>query len=127
MLSREDIILIVSMNLLDLLCRCRVKCGSTLRRSGSLARRYDEAMALCRDLLPACPDSCALRDALAELHLQQGEEEKAVDLWLQALAECHNNAEVFYRCCRFLMARVRLSHTQAKQKQQNTFGFLYTL
>lgn len=48
---------------------------------------------------------------MAELHLQQGDEEKAVDLWLQALADCPNNAEVFYRCCRFLMARVRLCHT----------------
>lgn len=29
-------------------------------------------------------------------------------MWLHALAECPNNAEVFYHCCKFLMAQVSL-------------------
>ncbi|XP_075884807.1 zinc finger C3H1 domain-containing protein isoform X2 [Nelusetta ayraudi] len=82
---------------------------TNLIRLNKLLERFEEAAALCHDLLGACPDSCTLRDALAELHLQQGDEEQAVDLWLQALAECPNNAEVFYRCCRFLMAREKRS------------------
>lgn len=37
---------------------------------------------------------------------------QAVSTWLHALAECPNNAEVFYRCCKFLMAQVRSDVTR---------------
>lgn len=61
---------------------------------------------MCRSLLQLCPDSCALRDALADLHIRSGNGEQAVGMWLHALAECPNNAEVFYRCCTFLVSQV---------------------
>uniref|UniRef100_A0A3Q1BV50 Putative zinc-finger domain-containing protein n=1 Tax=Amphiprion ocellaris TaxID=80972 RepID=A0A3Q1BV50_AMPOC len=70
-----------------------------------LLHRYDEGVSLCESLLQLHPDSCSLRDALADLHLQRGNGEQAVGVWLHALAECPHNAEVFYRCCRFLMAQ----------------------
>lgn len=63
-------------------------------------------MSLCESLLDVCPESCALRDALAELHIRKGEGDRAVSMWLHALAECPDNAEVFYHCCKFLMAQV---------------------
>uniref|UniRef100_A0A3Q1EJ05 Zinc finger C3H1-type containing n=1 Tax=Acanthochromis polyacanthus TaxID=80966 RepID=A0A3Q1EJ05_9TELE len=68
-----------------------------------LLHRYDEGVSLCESLLELHPDSCSLRDALADLHLHRGNGEQAVGAWLHALAECPHNAEVFYRCCRFLM------------------------
>lgn len=68
--------------------------------------RLDEGVALCESLLESCPESCAVRDALAELHIRRGDENQAVNMWLQALAECPNNAEVFYHSCKFLMAQV---------------------
>ncbi|KAK9516050.1 hypothetical protein VZT92_024012 [Zoarces viviparus] len=70
-----------------------------------LLDRCDEGVALCRSLLDLCPESCALRDALADLHIRQGDLDQAVSMWLHALAECPNNAEVFYHSCRFLMAQ----------------------
>lgn len=63
-------------------------------------------MSLCQTLLATCPESCSLRDTLAELLLSSGRSEQAVGVWLQALADCPNNAEVFYRACRFLVAQV---------------------
>lgn len=68
--------------------------------------RYDEGVALCESLLRSCPESCALRDALADLHILRGNTDQAVSMWLHALAECPHNAEVFYHCCKFLMAQV---------------------
>lgn len=68
--------------------------------------RFDDAAALCKSLLEACPESCTLRDALADLHIKKGDGDQAVSMWLHALAECPNNAEVFYHCCKFLMAQV---------------------
>lgn len=69
-------------------------------------RRFDEGVALCESLLEVCPESCALRDALADLHIRKGNADQAVSMWLHALAECPNNAEVFYHSCKFLMAQV---------------------
>lgn len=63
-------------------------------------------MALCESLLESCPESCTLRDALADLHIKKGDGDQAVSMWLHALAECPDNAEVFYHCCKFLMAQV---------------------
>uniref|UniRef100_A0A3B4XYE3 Zinc finger C3H1-type containing n=1 Tax=Seriola lalandi dorsalis TaxID=1841481 RepID=A0A3B4XYE3_SERLL len=71
-----------------------------------LLQRYDEGVALCESLLEACPESCALRDALADLHIRKGDGDQAVSMWLHALAECPNNAEVFYHSCKFLMSQV---------------------
>lgn len=68
--------------------------------------RYDEGIALCESLLDACPESCVLRDALAELHMRKGNPDQAVSMWLHALAECPDNAMVFYHSCKFLMAQV---------------------
>lgn len=68
--------------------------------------RFDEGVALCESLLESCPESCALRDALADLHISKGNGDQAVSMWLHALAECPNNAEVFYHSCKFLMAQV---------------------
>uniref|UniRef100_A0A4W6C1N7 Zinc finger C3H1-type containing n=1 Tax=Lates calcarifer TaxID=8187 RepID=A0A4W6C1N7_LATCA len=70
-----------------------------------LLQRYDEGIALCESLLEFCPESCALRDALADLHIRKGNSDHAVSMWLHALAECPNNAEVFYHSCKFLMAQ----------------------
>lgn len=72
----------------------------------SLCLRFDEGVALCESLLELCPESCTLRDALADLHIRNANGEQAVSMWLHALAECPNNAEVFYHCCTFLMAQV---------------------
>lgn len=72
-------------------------------------------MALCESLLRLCPESCALRDALADLHLRSGNAELAVGMWLHALAECPNNAEVFYHCCAFLQAQVSLASGQLRR------------
>lgn len=87
------------MLLLLLSCRCR----------------FDDGVALCESLLELCPESCTLRDALADLHIRKGNGDQAVSMWLHALAECPNNAEVFYHCCKFLMAQVRkhLVHSQS--------------
>nr|XP_033490831.1 zinc finger C3H1 domain-containing protein-like isoform X2 [Epinephelus lanceolatus] len=74
-----------------------------------LLDRLDEGVALCESLLESCPESCAMRDALAELHIRRGDENQAVNMWLQALAECPNNAEVFYHSCKFLMAQEKSS------------------
>lgn len=63
-------------------------------------------MNLCLSLLEFCPDSCTLRDVLADLHISRGNGEQAVSMWLNALADCPHNAQVFYHCCRFLMAQV---------------------
>uniref|UniRef100_A0A1A7Y0F5 Zinc finger, C3H1-type containing n=1 Tax=Iconisemion striatum TaxID=60296 RepID=A0A1A7Y0F5_9TELE len=70
-----------------------------------LLQRYDEGVALCSSLLDLCSDSFLLRDALADLHISNGNPEQAVNMWLHALAECPHNAQVFYHCCRFLMGQ----------------------
>ncbi|XP_030587231.1 zinc finger C3H1 domain-containing protein isoform X2 [Archocentrus centrarchus] len=74
-----------------------------------LLQRYDEGVALCKSLLDSCPESCALRDALADLHLHSGNGDLAVSMWLHALAECPHNAEVFYHSCKFLMTQEKPS------------------
>ncbi|CAL8358848.1 unnamed protein product [Lota lota] len=67
--------------------------------------RLEDGVQLCEPLLEACPVSCELRDTLADLHHLQGNREQAVTVWLHALAECPNNAQIFYHTCRFLMAQ----------------------
>ncbi|XP_044049169.1 zinc finger C3H1 domain-containing protein-like isoform X4 [Siniperca chuatsi] len=74
-----------------------------------LLDRFDEGVALCESLLEFCPESCTLRDALADLHIRKGNGDRAVSMWLHALAECPNNAEVFYHSCKFLMAQEKSS------------------
>ncbi|XP_070763374.1 zinc finger C3H1 domain-containing protein-like [Enoplosus armatus] len=74
-----------------------------------LLERFDEGVALCESLLEFCPESCTLRDALADLHIRKGNGDQAVSMWLHALAECPNNAEVFYHSCKFLMAQEKSS------------------
>ncbi|XP_074489390.1 zinc finger C3H1 domain-containing protein isoform X1 [Sebastes fasciatus] len=74
-----------------------------------LLDRLDEGVALCESLLAVCPESCLLRDALADLHIRKGNPDQAVSMWLHALAECPNNAEVFYHSCNFLMAQEQSS------------------
>ncbi|KAG7217687.1 hypothetical protein INR49_021242 [Caranx melampygus] len=74
-----------------------------------LLHREDEGVSLCESLLEACPDLCPIRDALAELHMRKGEDDRAVSMWLHALAECPHNAEVFYHSCKFLMAQEKSS------------------
>ncbi|XP_044211807.1 zinc finger C3H1 domain-containing protein-like isoform X3 [Thunnus albacares] len=74
-----------------------------------LLERFDEGIVLCESLLEFCPESCTLRDALADLHLRKGNADQAVSMWLHALAECPNNAEVFYHSCKFLMAQDKSS------------------
>lgn len=68
--------------------------------------RYDEGIVLCESLLEVCPELCVLRDGLAELHIRKGNPDQAVNMWLHALAECPDNAKVFYHSCKFLMAQV---------------------
>ncbi|XP_035859357.1 zinc finger C3H1 domain-containing protein-like isoform X3 [Sander lucioperca] len=75
----------------------------------TLLDRFDEGVSLCESLLQFCPESCTLRDALAELHIRRGETDQAVSMWLHALAECPNNAEVFYHSAKFLMAQDKSS------------------
>ncbi|XP_061578269.1 zinc finger C3H1 domain-containing protein-like isoform X2 [Cololabis saira] len=74
-----------------------------------LLQRYDEGIALCETLLQLCPESCTLRDALADLHVSSGDAEQAVSMWLHTLAECPHNAQVFYHSCKFLMAQDKSS------------------
>nr|XP_046251308.1 zinc finger C3H1 domain-containing protein-like isoform X2 [Scatophagus argus] len=74
-----------------------------------LLERFDDGVVLCESLLEFCPESCALRDALADLHIVKGNGDQAVSMWLHALAECPNNAEVFYHSCKFLMAQEKSS------------------
>uniref|UniRef100_A0A673AAF4 Putative zinc-finger domain-containing protein n=1 Tax=Sphaeramia orbicularis TaxID=375764 RepID=A0A673AAF4_9TELE len=71
-----------------------------------ILEKFDEGILLCESLLEFCPESCILRDALADLHIGKGDGGQAVSMWLHALAECPNNAEVFYHSCKFLMAQV---------------------
>ncbi|PWA22429.1 hypothetical protein CCH79_00016941, partial [Gambusia affinis] len=68
-------------------------------------QRFDDGVDLCVSLLEFCPDSCTLRNVLADLHISRGNGEQAVSMWLNALADCPHNAQVFYHCCRFLMAQ----------------------
>ncbi|KAM9816489.1 zinc finger C3H1 domain-containing protein-like isoform X4 [Syngnathus typhle] len=70
-----------------------------------LLGRSEEGMSLCEALLEACPESCALHDALCELHVHSGNAAGAADSWRRALARCPGNAEVFYHCCCFLMGQ----------------------
>lgn len=88
---------------------CQVWLAHTPPSSLSCCCRFDDGVALCESLLELCPESCTLRDALADLHIRNGNGEQAVSMWLHALAECPNNAEVFYHCCTFLMAQVSLA------------------
>ncbi|KAM9377364.1 zinc finger C3H1 domain-containing protein isoform 2-T2 [Pholidichthys leucotaenia] len=74
-----------------------------------LLHRYQEGVSLCESLLESSPDSCVLRDALADFHLRRGDGEAAVAVWLNALVECPHNAEVFYRSCSFLMDQEKSS------------------
>ncbi|XP_037306501.2 zinc finger C3H1 domain-containing protein-like isoform X1 [Pungitius pungitius] len=74
-----------------------------------LLDRLDEGVALCTSLLELRPESCSLREALADLHIRKGCADQAVSMWLHALAECPNNAEVFYHSCKFLMAQEKSS------------------
>ncbi|XP_036963341.1 zinc finger C3H1 domain-containing protein-like isoform X1 [Acanthopagrus latus] len=75
----------------------------------TLLDRFDEGVVLCESLLQFCPESCTLRDALAELHIRRGDADQAVRMWLHALVECPNNAEVFYHSCKFLMKQEKSS------------------
>lgn len=88
-------------------CLALVECDSQ-RLCVSHCCRFDDGVALCESLLQLCPESCTFRDALADLHIKSGNGEQAVSIWLHALAECPNNAEVFYHCCTFLMAQVSI-------------------
>ncbi|XP_029991411.1 zinc finger C3H1 domain-containing protein isoform X4 [Sphaeramia orbicularis] len=74
-----------------------------------ILEKFDEGILLCESLLEFCPESCILRDALADLHIGKGDGGQAVSMWLHALAECPNNAEVFYHSCKFLMAQDKSS------------------
>ncbi|XP_028305149.1 zinc finger C3H1 domain-containing protein isoform X2 [Gouania willdenowi] len=74
-----------------------------------LLHRYEEALCVCEPLLQVCPELCVLRDAMCELLVLQGRTEQALSVWLIALAECPHNAEVFYRCCCFLMEQDKVS------------------
>uniref|UniRef100_A0A3P9IIA3 Zinc finger C3H1-type containing n=1 Tax=Oryzias latipes TaxID=8090 RepID=A0A3P9IIA3_ORYLA len=74
-----------------------------------LLQKYEQGVSLCETLLEACPDSCTLRSALADLHLSQGDAESAASTWLRALAECPHDAQVFYNCCCFLMNQQKSS------------------
>ncbi|KAM4618723.1 zinc finger C3H1 domain-containing protein isoform 2-T2 [Polymixia lowei] len=71
----------------------------------SLLERFDVGIQLCESLLELRPESCTLRDMLADLHIRKGNRDQAVSMWLHALAECPNNAEVFYHTCNFLMTQ----------------------
>ncbi|XP_076026870.1 zinc finger C3H1 domain-containing protein [Genypterus blacodes] len=98
--------------------------------------RFDEGIELCESLLELRPESCALRDALADLHIGKGNGDRAVSMWLHALAECPNNAEVFYHSCKFLMAQDKcgaimplfrgfvLSFCEDEQSQRNPVDVL---
>jgi len=68
--------------------------------------RLQEGVELCESLLAVCPESCELRDVLADLHHCQGDGEQAVSTWLRALAECPHNGQIVYHACCFLMAQV---------------------
>ncbi|KAM3870108.1 zinc finger C3H1 domain-containing protein [Diretmus argenteus] len=74
-----------------------------------LLQRFDVGIQLCESLLERFPESCTLRDALADLHIGKGDGDQAVSMWLHALVECPNNAEVFYHSCKFLMAQEKSS------------------
>ncbi|KAM9854581.1 zinc finger C3H1 domain-containing protein [Aulostomus maculatus] len=82
---------------------------SNLLALHQLLNRLDEGIVLCESLLVLCPESCRLREALADLHIRKGNGDQAVSMWLHALVECPNNAEVFYHSCKFLMAQGKLS------------------
>ncbi|XP_051917067.1 zinc finger C3H1 domain-containing protein-like isoform X2 [Hippocampus zosterae] len=74
-----------------------------------LSGRLEAGVLLCEALLEACPESCVLRDVLCEFHVCAGDGDGAAGSWLRALAECPDDAEVFYHCCRFLMAQDKWS------------------
>ncbi|XP_061697888.1 zinc finger C3H1 domain-containing protein isoform X2 [Syngnathoides biaculeatus] len=74
-----------------------------------LLGRFEEAVSSCEVLLEACPTSCVLQDVLCELLVRSGKADGAAASWLAALAKCPDDAEVFYHCCRFLMAQDKWS------------------
>uniref|UniRef100_A0A673AAP5 Putative zinc-finger domain-containing protein n=1 Tax=Sphaeramia orbicularis TaxID=375764 RepID=A0A673AAP5_9TELE len=89
-----------------------------------ILEKFDEGILLCESLLEFCPESCILRDALADLHIGKGDGGQAVSMWLHALAECPNNAEVFYHSCKFLMAQV---NEQGQRKPVDVLRYVIQL
>ncbi|NXP07280.1 ZC3H1 protein, partial [Thinocorus orbignyianus] len=74
-----------------------------------LLERWESATALCRSLLELCPDSCQLLESLATLYLQMEQSDNAYEVWNGAFEKNPQNAEIFYRLCKFLVSQERSS------------------
>uniref|UniRef100_A0A8C5U543 Zinc finger C3H1-type containing n=1 Tax=Malurus cyaneus samueli TaxID=2593467 RepID=A0A8C5U543_9PASS len=73
-----------------------------------LLERWESAAELCRSLLELCPSNCQLLESLATLYLQMEQSDNAHGVWIGAFEKNPQNAEVFYRLCKFLVAQVIL-------------------
>ncbi|XP_038009716.1 zinc finger C3H1 domain-containing protein isoform X1 [Motacilla alba alba] len=74
-----------------------------------LLERWESAAELCRSLLELCPNNCQLLESLATLYLQMKQSENAHNVWIGAFEKNPQNAEVFYRLCKFLVSQERSS------------------
>lgn len=68
--------------------------------------RWESAAELCRSLLDLCPNNCQLLESLATLYLQMEQSENAHNVWIGAFERNPQNAEIFYRLCKFLVSQV---------------------
>lgn len=65
-------------------------------------------MELCEHLLAMCPLCCPLLEITAELYVSSECADKAVDVWIRALADSPCNAHVFHQLIKCLHAQVRV-------------------
>ncbi|XP_026883389.2 zinc finger C3H1 domain-containing protein, partial [Electrophorus electricus] len=71
--------------------------------------RHQEAIAVCESLLSVCAHCCPLLEIQSELHMVDGEQDRAAGVWLRAHALCPRDAQIFYHLCRCLHALERSS------------------
>ncbi|XP_023794734.1 zinc finger C3H1 domain-containing protein [Cyanistes caeruleus] len=74
-----------------------------------LLERWESAAELCRSLLELCPNNCQLLESLATLYLQMEQSENAHRVWTEAFEKNPQNAEIFYRLCKFLVSQEKSS------------------
>lgn len=70
--------------------------------------RWESAAELCRSLLELCPKNCQLLESLATLYLHMEQSDNAYKVWIGAFEKNPQNAEIFYRLCKFLVSQVIL-------------------
>ncbi|KAG9272105.1 zinc finger C3H1 domain-containing protein isoform X1 [Astyanax mexicanus] len=77
-----------------------------------LLRRQQEAIAVCVSALSECPQCCPLLEILSELHVEAGEVDEAVAVWLRAHSLYPQNAQIFYHLYKHLHAQDKQNKAQ---------------